>query len=539
MYLGNHSMSARDRICLTARCTLTILLIAGAQTAWAENLTRGEAARELGEALGIPLKGNETNLYGLFPGIFPGGYDGTFDVSYHDHPATLETIVVSLVRWTGWDTVHYDTRLVSVVKPYVTPEGFPFYAPDPTPRSIPYVIVALNKGLISRADLPKLRSPVSAVQIRHYADAAKAIRSSAKIRSPLLLDAAGEKYIEEARQNSAQLIVLPSGFRNYALLKGLSNRILDLNAPSLRIFNSASSLSGGKQDYFPLGPLETQLSVGLHVPEDSYAHQSEAIYGIVENASTTVNAVGLWGSASSLKENARVWGGFFKSATAKGPDNDAQVVGLEVDVINQSLPGITPNRSKTGIQVVGIGSSTVTNAVEVIGAGPAKWTNGILFADGSIANNGAVIGLAQKKDVARGIDFSAARFTGPAIALSQGSTVSMGAKAGRPSSIYTDAIGNGHLVITAGLDGLRIPSNDDTKNLLVVQPDGDLVTPMTSLGQLKSELGKLEAVRASGRNSPPAKSTDPCTIGSWASDDDYFYVCTATNVWRRARLSSW
>ena len=181
----------------------------------------------------------------------------------------------------------------------------------------------------------------------------------------------------------------------------------------------------------------------------------------------------------------------------------------------------------------------MTNAVEVIGAGPAKWTNGILFADGSIANNGAVIGLAQKKDVARGIDFSAARFTGPAIALSQGSTVSMGAKAGRPSSIYTDAIGNGHLVITAGLDGLRIPSNDDTKNLLVVQPDGDLVTPMTSLGQLKSELGKLEAVRASGRNSPPAKSTDPCTIGSWASDDDYFYVCTATNVWRRARLSSW
>jgi hypothetical protein len=36
----------------------------------------------------------------------------------------------------------------------------------------------------------------------------------------------------------------------------------------------------------------------------------------------------------------------------------------------------------------------------------------------------------------------------------------------------------------------------------------------------------------------PATSSTACTMGSWATDGSFFYLCTATNVWRRAALST-
>ena len=40
------------------------------------------------------------------------------------------------------------------------------------------------------------------------------------------------------------------------------------------------------------------------------------------------------------------------------------------------------------------------------------------------------------------------------------------------------------------------------------------------------------------RVASPATSTTACTMGSWATDGSYFYLCTATNVWRRAALAT-
>jgi hypothetical protein len=40
------------------------------------------------------------------------------------------------------------------------------------------------------------------------------------------------------------------------------------------------------------------------------------------------------------------------------------------------------------------------------------------------------------------------------------------------------------------------------------------------------------------RTSAPATSNSACTAGSWATDDSFFYLCTSTNMWRRAALSS-
>lgn len=506
----------------------------------ASTLTRAQAAQALAQNLNITLTQDANELYGLFPGVFPGGYDGTFDVAYPKEVATLEHIIVSLVRWAGWDTVHYDNRIVPRVKPFVTPEGFPFYAPDPTPRSIPYIVVAMSKGLIKESDLPALRTPVALERITELSTLAKRIRVSRPLLHPLVLDTAVKLKLDQARKNSEQLIILPVGFHNYAALEGLSNRILDLNAPGLRLFSGRSSLRDGKQDYFPLGALDTQFTVALYVPEDSYAHQSEAIYGIVENASTTVNAVGIWGSASSLKKDARVWGGFIKGSTSEGEKNDAQVIGLEIDVINNALPGVSPNRSKTGLQIVGIGKASVTNGIEIIGAGPAKWGNGILFSEGAIQKDGAVIGLSQSGNVARGIDFSNTTFGNAALLLNKESPISFRSRSGNASLIYTDDFGNGHLVMQAGVDGLRVTNNDNNKNLMVVQPNGDIVTPLTSLGKLATEVESLKTSHAtSGRVAPPKASSESCTAGAWAADDRFFYVCFTANQWRRAELSSW
>jgi len=40
------------------------------------------------------------------------------------------------------------------------------------------------------------------------------------------------------------------------------------------------------------------------------------------------------------------------------------------------------------------------------------------------------------------------------------------------------------------------------------------------------------------RIAAPATSSTACTAGSWATDGSFFYLCTSTNVWKRAALAS-
>ncbi len=43
---------------------------------------------------------------------------------------------------------------------------------------------------------------------------------------------------------------------------------------------------------------------------------------------------------------------------------------------------------------------------------------------------------------------------------------------------------------------------------------------------------------AASQVAAPANSSVTCTVGSWASDGSFFYLCTAANVWKRATLAS-
>jgi hypothetical protein len=499
-------------------------------------MDRSAAALRIANDLGIPHTSDKQTLYGLYPETFPGGYNGVTDLSYYDQSATLENVIVALVRWTGWDTVHYNTKFAEMARPYVSPKGFPYYAPDPTPRSIPYVAAALQNNLLTESDLPKLRSLVTNDDIDRFCQRVKRLSSKSDVLPPLMLDENGMHKINSIAQHPEQFLILPTGFTKYDQIRHLPNRFIDFNASELRIFNAKSDFSSGRQGYFPLGPLETQLGVGLRVNSNSYSHQAESIYGEIENESTTVNAVGLWGAASSLKRNARVWGGFFLARTPTGPKNDAQVIGLEVDTISNALPGISPNRSKVGVQIVGIGSQTLTNALEIIGAGPAKWSNGILFDAGAIAPNGAVIGLSDAGEVTRGIDFSQARFTDSAFLVGLNSRISFRNRSGAASTIYTDSFDNGHFVLRAGPSGLRITNNEDSSNLAVFDTTGNIITPRGNFYQLLADVSGLKKRAA---DVIPQSTHDKCEKGDLAEDSTHIYVCIEKNHWRRAQLSDW
>ena len=41
------------------------------------------------------------------------------------------------------------------------------------------------------------------------------------------------------------------------------------------------------------------------------------------------------------------------------------------------------------------------------------------------------------------------------------------------------------------------------------------------------------------KTSAPATSSSACTMGSWATDSSYYYLCVSANSWRRAALSTW
>jgi hypothetical protein len=463
--------------------SLSIRLISysglGSTTAQAEDsLTRAEAALIIAQRLNLPHTDDPRTLYGTFNKPFPGGYDGRRDLTYYDKPLTTEVLTVVLVHHSGWDVIRYSEAAAKRAAPFVSPEGFPFYGPDPTPRSIPYIAVALERGLLQASELPGIREPIGRATLLRYLDRYRQISSVSQVLPPTMT--ADSTMIKNGRITAvkplypSQMIVLPRGVPVGPLPNTWRNPILDFRGPNVRLFSGPVSIGTGAQDYFPLGALDSVFSVGMAIPKDSYAHQGEAIYGLVENESPTVNAVGIWGASQSLASKARVWGAFFTANSAEGADKDAQLVGLEVDVVNHTRAGISPNASKVGIQVVGLGEAQVTNGIEILASGPALWNNGILFSDHSIGPNGTILGVSQRDAVNLGIDISHTPFKRAAVLISNNSLVGFRSKAGADSGMYADDINNGSLVLRSGRDGTRITNNENSKNLFWVRSDGSI-----------------------------------------------------------------
>jgi len=257
--------------------------------------------------------------------------------------------------------------------------------------------------------------------------------------------------------------------------------LIDLRQESLRILRRGFPLSDGAPQYFANEPNNSTLLAADSVPSNVSHAQDQAIAGLIDNHSPNVNAVGVWGGARALAEGSRAWGGFFNvsnsnfgSGYASQAPKDAQLIALEVDVINWGLPGVYPNHSKVGLQIVGLGEALNTNAIEILSSEKGKWVNGIVFMPNSIAENGTVIGIDGKVECELGIDFANTKFKDAAMRIGPGQKIRMDGSNGNASIIYREAESPDQLVLVAGTGGLKVMDNTGTRVLLELLPDGTL-----------------------------------------------------------------
>jgi len=243
-----------------------------------------------------------------------------------------------------------------------------------------------------------------------------------------------------------------------------------------------------KQAYFPDGPLYNNFTSEIKVPKKSVFHQYSAIFGKAVATTKKVNTVGIWGEAESIVNKGKVWGGFF---TANNNNNkiDSQLVGIEVDVVNRGKAGIYPNNSKVGMQIVSIGDNDNSAAIEIISDNKSKWKNAILVDKNSIAQDGAIIGVSQKTKMRVGIDFSNSKFSDSAIRISNNSYIRFDDSDGKNAALLKND-SNNYFNIIMGRKGLVIRNNDNTKTLVLIKNNGDVILEKANL-ILNGEGGRM------------------------------------------------
>lgn len=134
-------------------------------------------------------------------------------------------------------------------------------------------------------------------------------------------------------------------------------------------------------------PLRAEVNYGPQSSEDYIASHNHTQGLLVEgwNFTSDVNTVAIWGDALAARTQAKVWGGFLSARSnllqdwapytppADPPSDDkfdAQLIGLEIDVLNGGLDsGQRVNEksyplAKNGLQVVGFGKRN-SAAIEV------------------------------------------------------------------------------------------------------------------------------------------------------------------------------
>lgn len=238
------------------------------------------------------------------------------------------------------------------------------------------------------------------------------------------------------------------------------------------------------------------------------------------------NAVALWADAQSSVHGGRVWGGFLsaRSGFSGSPAGaDSQLIGLEIDVLNGGLPGIYPNASKVGLQIVGFGNLN-TNAIEILTETPgAAFVNAINIQPNTIAPIGTVLGMAPQ-NAALGINFLGSSFSDAAFLVSENQRLVFRSTGLGDAAIWRDDINNGSLVLQAAPAGLRVVNSQNSANLFVVTPTGDLVTPYGTFSSVIGRLNFLEQAGAApggigGNVSVAINNTDGATVPSAAGSN--------------------
>lgn len=249
--------------------------------------------------------------------------------------------------------------------------------------------------------------------------------------------------------------------------------------------------------------------VQIHSPDNETAQNYEnshnhyqSLFVQTTNKVPNVNAVAIWGDSTSIVSGAKSWGGFLSARSScpayvkGGPlqtygepsllschDVDNQLIGLEIDVLNSSKPGVYPNMSKTGLQVVGFGNPN-SMAIEVRsedtdrlqeGQVPQGAFEAALYVKNSIQPEYGRLIVADFDKAKIGIDFRRALFTEGAMQFkSDGIGTGLIANEGKSGEIYGgnrwpgSEDKNEWLTARMGTGGIRVTSNDNTKEFLAI-----------------------------------------------------------------------
>ncbi len=259
-----------------------------------------------------------------------------------------------------------------------------------------------------------------------------------------------------------------------------------------------------KGDKVDIHPKEAETAIDY---ENTHNHYQNLFVQTI-NKVPNMNAVSVWGDSTSIVDGAKSWGGFFSARSSCGayvkggplekygsPDLtscegiDNQLIGIEIDVLNSSKPGVFPNMSKTGLQVVGFGNPN-SMAVEVRTEDtdrvqPGKAPRGAFEAGFYMKNSlqpayGRMI-VADFDKAKMGLDFRKPVFTEGAMRFnSQGVGTGLVVNDGASGEIYGGlrwpdfADKKGWLSARLGDGGFRVVSNDNTKELLAIDNFGGI-----------------------------------------------------------------
>jgi len=256
----------------------------------------------------------------------------------------------------------------------------------------------------------------------------------------------------------------------------------------------------------PVG-LHNNLEESAENYENTHNHYQNLFVQTI-NKVKNLNAVSIWGDSTSIVDGAKSWGGFFSARSScpayvlggplakygdpgliscEGIDN--QLIGVEIDVLNSSKPGVYPNMSKTGLQIVGFGNPN-SMAIEVrsedtdrvqAGKVPRGSFESALYIKNSIQPEYGRMIVADFETAKMGLDFRKPIFSQGVLQFhTSGVGTGLIANEGKSGEIYGGERWpnfpdkNQWLTVRIGNGGFRVVSNNNTKEFMAIDNFGGI-----------------------------------------------------------------
>lgn len=91
-----------------------------------------------------------------------------------------------------------------------------------------------------------------------------------------------------------------------------------------------------------------------------------------------------------------------------------------------------------------------------------------------------------------GIDFRGSSFSDSAIIVAENSKITFRDPGKHDAAIYRDEFNEGHLVVQSGPAGMRITNAQNTENIVIITPDGDVISKYGSMKDLAERIAAIE-----------------------------------------------